>query len=251
MKKKGKECGILILCTLMLWGCLYGCLQMLDRRKESAGYEEATAYLKEMADKDMQQISKIVNKADKEIALAKVDSLEEALRIHFSDAVFIGDSIIEGISGYQLLAEDHVVAMRGKRTDNCEDDVEAAIALAPQQLFMLYGMNDLEYCRGDALRFASQYQELLTLVKEKLPNTDIFVLSILPIHESAIKNVPVYGSYPDFNQALADVCKEEKVTFLDLGHLLTSADDYEFDGVHPKYAFYPLWLMEIAKEAGL
>lgn len=249
MKDKAK--WISILTTLFVWFLLYGFFQLIDVRYDSTKYEETQAYISELANRDVQEVSNIVHKVDKEILLAQVDSLEEELRIRFSDAVFIGDSIIEAIQVYDLLEEDHVVAARGRRSDNCEEDIAIAASLAPKQLFMLYGMNDLEYCRGDEERFAKQYREVLAQVKEKLPNTDIYVLSILPIQPIAIQEVSVYANYPAFNEALERVCEEEAIPFLDFGSILTSKEDYEFDGIHPKYSFYPLWLMEIAKEVGL
>lgn len=250
LKGRKKEMRHLLL-TICIWLCIYGFFHVIERRKPSTSQLAAEEYLASMADKDVQMISHIVQKADKEIRLAQVDSLEDELRIRFSDAVFLGDSIIEGIVEYRLLDEQHVVAARGRRTDNSDEDIATAAALAPQQIFLLYGMNDLAYCRGDAQRFREQYQVLLDEVKEKLPSADIYVMAILPIQETAIQENEVYQHYQEFNLALSELCKEEGIHFLDHGDLLTSSKDYEVDGIHPKYAFYPLWLMEIAKEAGL
>lgn len=251
MKEKGRRIGGLILRTLLLWCGVCILLTLADRRFVSNAHKDAEGYLQGMQDKDIQVVSDIVHKADKKIKLAQVDSIEEELRIRFSDAVFLGDSIIEGILDYGLLQEDHVVAMRGRRTDNCEEDIAIVKDLAPRQLFMLYGMNDLAFCRGDAQRFREQYQELLSMVMTSLPNTDIYVLAILPIQETAIQETAVYANYKEFNLVLQKLCEENKLPFIDAGHLLTSPEDYEFDGIHPKYDFYPLWLLEIAKEAGL
>ena len=55
-----------------------------------------------------------------------------------------------------------------------------------------------------------------------------------------------------FNTALKSMCKEMHITYISNDSLIDgSGDRYERDGIHPKYAFYPLWLSHMAETAGI
>ena len=48
------------------------------------------------------------------------------------------------------------------------------------------------------------------------------------------------------------MCAELQLTFVDNSQLLKWEDAvYEYDGIHPKYPFYPKWLRHMADCAGL
>ena len=60
------------------------------------------------------------------------------------------------------------------------------------------------------------------------------------------------GYYPEFNQALEDLCQQMGCTFIDNTFLVDGRDDmYEPDGEHVIADYYPLWLTYMAETAGL
>ena len=143
-------------------------------------------------------------------------------------------------------------ATRGRRTDNIDQEIATAISLAPRTIFLSYGMNDLEYCRGNAQRFIRQYKKQIHKLKEALPDTKIFINSLIPMDAAAIAQIPVYARYKEFNEALKQMCEEEQITYIDNTALMDwSPAVYEIDGVHPKYSYYPIWLAHMANEAGI
>ena len=150
------------------------------------------------------------------------------------------------------MSSSNLLATRGRRTDNIDQEITTAITMAPRTIFLSYGMNDLEYCRGNAQRFIRQYKEQIHKLKKALPDTRIFINSLIPMDAAAIAKTPVYARYREFNRALQQMCEEEQLTFIDNTTLMDwSADVYELDGVHPKYSYYPIWLAHMAGEAGL
>ena len=130
----------------------------------------------------------------------------------------MGDSLAEAFGDYQLVSSSNLLATRGRRTDNIDQEIATAISLAPRTIFLSYGMNDLEYCRGNAQRFIRQYKKQIQ----------------------------------EFNEALKQMCEEEQITYIDNTALMDwSPAVYEIDGVHPKYSYYPIWLAHMANEAGI
>jgi len=218
-------------------------LHALIQRVDSDVFADGSAYLQRESEQDLMEITRQIKKSDLEIALHKANTPEEKMRIRFAGTVIVGDSIVEGLVDYRLLDQTQAVYARGRRTDNCEDDIKKAAELAPERVILHYGMNDLEYCGGDSARFLAQYEKVIAQVKKQMPQATIYIHGILPIDRAAIAKTAVYAHWPQFNQALRTLCKKQGITYMDGGFLLTSASDYEFDGIHPKYAFYPKWLL--------
>lgn len=190
----------------------------------------------------MEKIQELIEVSEQRIALSKAKTEAERNRIKFSNTIILGDSIVEGLSAYRLLKPTQAISTRGRRSDNCAKDIEKAAGLSPKRVILHYGMNDLEYCRGNAKQFIKYYQSAIALVRKQMPKAEIYVHAILPIDQSAIRETPVYGQWKSFNQALKKLCQKEKIKFIDGGFLLKKTSDYEPDGIHPKYPFYEDWL---------
>ena len=111
-------------------------------------------------------------------------------------------------------------------------------------------MNDVKSTNGDVERFVSEYKEVLTTLKEEVPDAHIFVNSIFPVQEKAVEGEPVLEKIPEFNEALKELCDKQTVAFID-NTSLVSDQYYEEDGEHFKADFYPLWAEHMAEVAAL
>lgn len=172
--------------------------------------------------------------------------------VRFKDAMIMGDSMAEGIIEYGLVSEKNVVAERGKRTDNIDDEIRQVIRYEPKIIFMVYGLNDLEYCRGNAQRFVNQYKIQIEKIQKALPHTRIYINSITPIDQVAQSKNKAYTKVSSFNTALMKLCKEMNIVYIDTTKLIDfSKDVYEKDGIHPLYPYYPVWLTHMLEVAGL
>lgn len=170
----------------------------------------------------------------------------------FQGTVIMGDSLAAGLLEYGIMPDNIVIAARGKRTNNIDEDVQRVIDYAPKAVFMEYGINDLGYTRGNADLYISQYREQIKKIQKALPKTKIYINSLTPIQKAAVDRNPVYAHVDEFNKGLQKLCKELKITYIDNTKTLDfSQNVYEFDGVHPVYAYYPLWLALMARTAGL
>lgn len=169
----------------------------------------------------------------------------------FSDSIIIGDSITEAILDYDFLYSSSVIAKRGIGIGNSSEETETLIRLSPKHIFFAFGMNDLEYFNGDAERFQERYKQTVLKIQTQLPETKIYMNSILPIQDSAIRKKPVYSNIAFYNQKIQELCLEMELVYIDNGSLLSELEDiYEKDGIHIKPSYYPLWLKHMSEKAG-
>lgn len=210
--------------------------------------------LKKETMKDTKQAEKAIRDVETQLVKQKAEKANRdklPFYLRFQNTVILGDSMAEAFLDYRLLPTHIVLAIRGRRTDNATEEVTRAITLAPHTIFLSYGMNDLPYCRGNAKRFIEQYTQMIKRIKIALPDTRIFVSSIVPMTAYAYQAHPVMKHDKEFNKAIKTMCKQLKVNYIDNDALIDGhAKNYEQDGIHPKYPFYPVWLKHMAEAAG-
>lgn len=174
------------------------------------------------------------------------------LKQAYSGSVIVGDSITESIIEYGYLDTDVVISKRGLRIDDADEQIATAISLHPLNLFLAFGANDLELYEGNAQGFCDAYRIKLTEIQAALPDTSIYINSVLPVLQSAIDETPSLGYYGEFNQALEALCQEMSCTFIDNSFLVEGKETmYEPDGEHVIADYYPQWLTYMAETAGL
>mgnify|MGYP002230555209 CR=1 FL=1 len=115
-----------------------------------------------------------------------------------------------------------------------------------KRIFLSFGANDLEIYNGDSSAFIDAYRVKVKQIQNALPDTAIYINSILPIQQSAIDQSPALAYYDSFNQALRDFCDEMGCTFID-DTFLVDESMYEPDGEHMVYNYYPKWLTYMAE----
>ena len=122
------------------------------------------AFLDKEEKKDVASAQEKVTKAQS--ALEQPVPREGSYPERYAHAVIVGDSIAEACLDYGLLPKSVNLAVRGTRTDNAYDQVNTAIMLAPEQVFLCLGMNDLVFVAGDEKVFIKQYEDLLKPYKK-------------------------------------------------------------------------------------
>ncbi|WP_098745462.1 GDSL-type esterase/lipase family protein [Paenibacillus sp. EZ-K15] len=173
----------------------------------------------------------------------------EVYKAAFSHSVFLGDSILGALSYLNKLDSANVIAPSGATLDLTLMNVEKLANQAPEHIFILLGSNDIRL--SDKQTFNENYRQLISSIRNKLPKTDIHILSIPPVDENALKQEPRYANITDFNQALDQLADEMKVDYVDLSSLFAANNiRYADNGVHFKPDFYRLlldYLMEFVK----
>lgn len=175
---------------------------------------------------------------------------------YFSDAAFLGDSLTEGfteyninlsgalICGYVGIGPSQVVnrtaVTHPERGQEVALDVLAAAA--PKKLYVLLGTNTLT-TTGTEEQFLGYYSQMLDDLRSTLgPDTVIYVQSIPPVRPE-VKNEASHAGLDNarlktINESLAALADEKGCYYLDLWEVLADADgnlnaDYAAaDGIH-------------------
>lgn len=169
----------------------------------------------------------------------------------FESSVILGDSRAEGIYGYGVLSQSSVVAKKGRNLASAikNGDIDVAIGMYPKNMILTYGINDIEaYETSDT--FIKLYGEVIDKIKSKLPSTNIYICSILPVTSSAITQQPKYNNINSWNQDIKNLCNEKNVTYIDASTVLANGG-YEPDGVHFGVDGIKKWLDLFIQSANL
>lgn len=196
-----------------------------------------------------------VNQKIRQIEDDGQDSENRSMEERFADCLVLGDSIAQGLYEYGILDQANVQADRGtgvskNNSEKRQEHLKKAEEMKPAVLFLAYGMNDIEAQNGDPAGFVKAYKPVLEELKKALPDTRIYVNSILPAAQSAIDERPVFEKVPEFNARLKKLCKKENITFIDNTDLVKQ-EYYADDGIHMSPSYYTEWVSRMAEVAGL
>ncbi|MDK2562524.1 GDSL-type esterase/lipase family protein [Romboutsia sedimentorum] len=208
------------------------------KKLEVKSIEKIQAQINSIQNKNQEDKSNTNNERNKKIDYETL----------FENTVIMGDSRTESLTEYGMLSNSSVVAYKGRTTAKAKDDVSTIVDLVPSKIIMTYGMNDLQlYSNSDD--FIKSYEILIKDVKSKLPNSKIYVTSILPVQQNAVEEEPKFNKLEDFNIALESLCSDLQIEFMNVGTL--NSKYYEPDGIHFRADAYPILLNLMAKKANL
>ncbi len=206
--------------------------------------------IRAMEGEDVAEIEARIQEVEKQERLAEEEYKNRPLSEKFAYAAIMGDSITTGFLEYEVLDSSHVVAEKGVHLSELEEMIGTLESLSPQTVFLALGLNDVSATDGDTGAFTESYQAVLTDIRTRLPEAKIYINGILPVQEKAIEKYPAYANISSYNEALAAICGEEGITFIDNTELVKE-EYYEEDGEHMKANFYPVWAERMAEVAGI
>lgn len=162
-----------------------------------------------------------------------------------SDIVFLGDSITARIN-WEEFFPNYVVLNRGIDSDVVEGALHRLDSVTntnPDKVFIMIGINDIR--QGiDIDETLTYYSLMMSQLKEALPNSQIYVQSVLPVaSKTGIDN----HSVEQLNNALKDLSNAYELTYIDIFHDMLTDDydlpeNYSVDGVHMTGDGYAVWL---------
>jgi len=161
----------------------------------------------------------------------------------FESSVVLGDSIAEGLGLYGYLKPSSLLGLLGKSTATSIEDVPQLVKMAPRNIFIELGLNDISYPDRDLNSYISSYEKLIDAIKFQLPNTQIYICSIFPVTDKVLQERPEFNKIETYNAALTELAKRKNVSYIDTYTLLKTNPQYhDEDGIHLVSQFYPLWL---------
>ena len=161
------------------------------------------------------------------------------------NVVFLGDSITYQYPLDEFYEDTHVVnsGVNGNQTTDILDNMyERVYRYNPSKVILLIGTNDLTNNRSDE-EILGNIKKIIIRIKENRPYAKIYVQSIYPINETMQKEADVLEDHKtnkrisEVNKKLKELCKEEKVTYIDTYSTLLDENkelkrSYAEDGLH-------------------
>ena len=171
---------------------------------------------------------------------------------YFSNTLFVGDSITEGFEEFGFIDSYNVICGKGDTVLNGLEYISTIENINPKNIILFYGLNDvIEFYSTNPAGwsfqvFKDKYLELVESLQSGLPNSNIYLISPLPITETSSyqRNYRLTNKNLNlFRNLVQDVALETNSTYIDLSSLALSNENlHTSDGIHFQYDFYPMML---------
>ncbi|MCE5195945.1 MAG: GDSL-type esterase/lipase family protein [Negativicutes bacterium] len=180
-------------------------------------------------------------------ALPAIDTTEISQDPIFQTTAFIGDSITEGLQILPPFDTVAIMAGRGLTLLQATENLADWQAGNPAAIFILLGINDMNYTSVDAAVYCSRYNDLLDALTQYYPDSTLYVQSILPVTADYASTLINNERITEFNNALKKLCAEKKITYIDISLPFCLADgslnpEMSPDGLHLYFRQYGVWL---------
>lgn len=318
--------AVMAVIVLFVAGGIVVGIRLLNPRVDAT---EGRKLLREMEQTDVTSVEKEIQALEDAETEAEEKRKSQPISKRLEGTLVLGDFIAKGLNDYEEFNSDLVVSGEDVSVGSPEESglnllIAKAVEAKPQKLFLCIGMNDVRG-QGNVETFQTSYQSVVAQIKESLPDTEIYVNSILPpgsgvsadttdsasdsgadatdsesetasdsgdgtdsASDSADDSGTESGDGTDsasesgdgadssasdggdgtdsasdtadssvddsevaeYNEKLKELCKEEKLTFIDNSSLI-KAEYYEEDGLHVTDGYYAVWLPHMADAAGL
>ena len=184
---------------------------------------------------------------------------------YFTDALFIGDSRLQGFgfwsglpatyycaTGFQLYKYDTTNVVQ---TENGKVPIFEAMPYdAFTKIYIKVGLNELGY--GTEENFEKTYAQLIAKLREYEPRAVIYVHAILPVTAEKSEKDKAHNN-PNIrvrNASLEKFAKSQKAYFLDAGPVLSDDDgnlrpEMTSDGIHLKPEYMKIWREYLCEHA--
>lgn len=174
---------------------------------------------------------------------------------YFDDALFIGDSRVEGLALYSGLDNATFAYMEGLTTfglmseriasNGTQTLTELLGSNTYKKIYIMLGINEAGY-NTDA--FAQTYKEAIASIQELQPGAVIFIMGCMHVSSSYSDAHSVINNdnIDDKNGAIAAYADGIKVFYLDVNTVLDDETgglikDYTWDDIHLQAQYYSLW----------
>lgn len=177
----------------------------------------------------------------------------------FDDCAFIGNSRVLDLKNYGLA--ENVYASVGLTVDTVftEKASGSSVVIIDElkgkhfkKVFLMFGDNECGWPNTSV--FIKRYAKVIAAVRERVPEAEIYLQSVLPISRAAdAKNE--YGcnnaAIKKVNEAIKQLAKDEGVRYINPAASMTDSqgflpDEASSDGVHLRKKYCRIWLNYLA-----
>lgn len=211
--------------------------------EEAALVQAGVTYLQQLESQSTDTVEAELKEIRKQERIAAIANGEVSVWEQLEDAVILGDSRAVGFYYYEYMDESRVLAEAGSTIRKVSEHLEDLRNLNPSQVFICYGINDVSIgFWSTPEEYVAEMAEVMQSIWEVVPETEIFINSILIARDPAFSQSTAWYDIPEFNDALKAFCEENGYHFVDNTNLCDEyAELWDIDGIHVQYAFYPYW----------
>lgn len=208
-----------------------------------------------------------VNKKSKEEVKEEIKEEKKELKpldIDLTKTLFIGDSRTVGLMEYSKMNEPDYFCNVGMSVFNVMKKTVSVPNVGKitlnnllesqkyQTIFIMLGINELGY---ELNSITSKYEEVVNLIKNKLPNSDIIILGNLHVTQARSNKDKIFNNerINILNKELSNLVDDKQVFYIDTNYLfdVDGALDSKktFDNIHLYGSYYEEWGNWIVGEA--
>lgn len=198
---------------------------------------------------EIRQLSRYPYRVKKAVLEGMTDYMPDCRRV-----VFLGDSLMEYGQWQEMLdMEDVAIYNRGIAGDTINGvctRLASVERLFPHKIFLMIGINNLSMGQ-DVKDVARDYRYLIDVMQGKFhsADTEIFLLSVLPINKELCRNPYLKGNEDiiELNRKICSFCKgKDGMTYIDIySSMLDESEQlnpcYTIDGIHLDSEGYAVW----------
>ena len=178
----------------------------------------------------------------------------EILTKSHDSILFLGDSLTDEGEWVELLGNANIVnrGISGDTTRRILNRLDAVVDTKPKQIFLMVGINDFVNEKKSIEEVLNKYQIILKELKTKIPQTEVFVQSVLPVNNNLTYFLQDNQKVIKFNLKLQELAKEFDYKYIDIFSNLADSDNqldvnYTTDGVHLNGKAYLIWKEAVEK----
>lgn len=179
-------------------------------------------------------------------------SLFDKLPVGNEDIVFLGNSITDGGEFQELFGVENVLnrGIRSDRISGVRKRLDQVTSGHPKKIFLLIGINDVANSRSTVASIADAYEILVKEIREKSPETQLYIQSIMPINNDFRRYKSLVGResmIPAVNESLKKIADANGCVYIDLWPGLADPETgklqrkFTNDGLHLTGAGYREW----------
>ena len=161
----------------------------------------------------------------------------KTLPIQEGKIVMLGNSITAEGVWHELLQNSDIInrGVIGDGTSDILERLDPIIAAKPRKIFLLIGVNDLLFT--PLSKIEENYEKIVSCIVTETPKTQLYLESVLPIHNDLRRNGMKNEDINALNQAIEQLAKKYGLTYIDLNTKLKNTEgslqtELSLDGIH-------------------
>lgn len=169
--------------------------------------------------------------------------------------MFLGDSMTDEGDWSKLFSNEPTInfGIGGDTTLGLLNRMDQVVAAKPKKIFLMIGTNDLCFNRSIPATMKN-YNEILHILKTKLPHTQVYIESVLPFNDTIFPSnyLRTNENIKKLNVQIKALAQKYDYPYINMAPAFTGPDGrlpaaWTVDGLHLNEKGYAVWRDQVAK----